>query len=128
MSGGCYSELWRKQIEPDTFPAQLKANGYQTFYAGKYLNQYRSSEIPPGYDDWYGLHGNSRYYNYTLNENGILRRYGNGERDYLTDVLVNCSLACKKNERKWSNVTKIFVKILGVPSKPLKITQNHGIF
>lgn len=39
MSGGCYSDHWRKQIEPATFPAQLKANGYQTFYAGKYLNQ-----------------------------------------------------------------------------------------
>lgn len=91
VSGGCYSDHWRKQIEPATFPAQLKANGYRTFYAGKYLNQYRSSDIPAGYDDWYGLHGNSRYYNYTLNENGILRRYGNAERDYLTDVLVNCS-------------------------------------
>lgn len=39
MSGGCYSEYWRKHIEPKTFPAQLKANGYRTFYAGKYLNQ-----------------------------------------------------------------------------------------
>lgn len=53
------------------------------------FKQYRSSEIPQGYDEWYGLHGNSRYYNYTLNENGILRRYGNAEKDYLTDVLVN---------------------------------------
>lgn len=41
MSGGCYSDYWRKHIEPKTFPAQLKANGYTTFYAGKYLNQVR---------------------------------------------------------------------------------------
>lgn len=53
------------------------------------LQKYRSTEIPAGFTDWYGLHGNSKYYNYTLNENGILKRYGNQEQEYLTDVLVS---------------------------------------
>lgn len=44
--------------------------------------------MPPGYTEWYGLHGNSKYYNYTLNENGALTNYGNADADYLTDVLV----------------------------------------
>lgn len=53
------------------------------------IEKYRSTEVPPGYDRWYGLHGNSKYYNYTLNENGVLMHYGNEEKEYLTDVLVS---------------------------------------
>lgn len=45
--------------------------------------------MPPGYSDWHGLHGNSKYYNYTLNENGQLKSYGDREEDYLTDVIVS---------------------------------------
>lgn len=55
--------------------------------------------MPPGYSQWFGLHGNSRYYNYTLNENGVLKDYGDAEEDYLTDVLVNiqkCSFIFKQ--------------------------------
>lgn len=55
-----------------------------------YLSQkYRSKDVPPGFTDWYGLHGNSKYYNYTLNENGVLKHFGNQEQEYLTDVLVS---------------------------------------
>lgn len=64
----------------------LKANGYRTFYAGKYLNTYYGSDIPEGYDSFYGLQGNSRYYNYKLNENGVINNY---TTEYLTDVLVS---------------------------------------
>lgn len=46
-------------------------------------------DVPPGYTDFYGLHGNSKYYNYTLNENGELKHFGNQEQEYLTDVLVS---------------------------------------
>lgn len=54
-----------------------------------YVNfQYRSTEVPPGYTEFYGLHGNSKYYNYTLNENGVLKHFGDQEQEYLTDVLV----------------------------------------
>lgn len=93
----------------------LKENGYQTYYAGKYLNnvntvnwhlflwlltdnilhshlQYDSIKIPPGFTDWFGLHGNSKYYNYTLNENGELKQYFDSENDYLTDVLTRHTL------------------------------------
>lgn len=39
MSGGCYGEHWRKNVEHRTLPVYLQQNGYKTFYAGKYLNR-----------------------------------------------------------------------------------------
>lgn len=83
-NGGCYGTHWREKVEPETISVLLANAGYNTFYAGKYLNEYFSSKIPPGWKQWYGLHGNSRYYNYTLNENGQKRFY---ENEYLTDLL-----------------------------------------
>lgn len=65
----------------------LQEAGFETFYAGKYLNQYESKKVPVGYDDFHGLHGNSRYYNYTLNENGQTVAYGDAPEDYLTNVI-----------------------------------------
>lgn len=62
----------------------LSAAGYSTFYGGKYLNEYKGFEVPPGWNEFYGLHGNSRYYNYTLRENGQNVSYTDY---YLTDLL-----------------------------------------
>eukprot|EP00912_Choanoflagellata_sp_UC4_P000617 UC4_evm9s379 len=50
-----------------------KLHGYTTFYAGKYLNNYGSpkvgglSRIPPGWDQWYGLEGNSKTLEFLAN-------------------------------------------------------------
>lgn len=42
LEGNCSSKEWQKSEEAHTFPALLKsAAGYQTFFAGKYLNQVR---------------------------------------------------------------------------------------
>jgi N-acetylglucosamine-6-sulfatase len=87
--GGCYSKEWIKTHEKNTLPVILKKSGYSTFYAGKYLNQYYSKDVPPGYDYFYGLHGNSKYYNYTLNENGNIVEYGDNPEEYYTNVIKN---------------------------------------
>uniref|UniRef100_A0A8C0UMX0 N-acetylglucosamine-6-sulfatase n=2 Tax=Cyanistes caeruleus TaxID=156563 RepID=A0A8C0UMX0_CYACU len=100
LEGNCSSKLWQKIQEPYTFPALLKAMcGYQTFFAGKYLNEYGAEDaggvghVPPGWSFWYALEKNSKYYNYTLSVNGKARRHGeNYSVDYLTDVLANMSL------------------------------------
>lgn len=99
IEGNCSSKAWQKTQEPYTFPALLHSSGYQTFFAGKYLNQYGAEDaggighIPPGWSYWFALEKNSKYYNYTLSENGRARNYGqNYSVDYLTDVLANISL------------------------------------
>ena len=48
------------------------------------------SHVPPGWDWWVGLVGNSRYYNYTLSVNGTAQKHGDSyEEDYLTDIIVS---------------------------------------
>jgi N-acetylglucosamine-6-sulfatase len=110
--GGCYSEQWIEQFESKTFPAILKDSGYQTFYAGKYLNQYDSKHVPRGYDEFYGLHGNSKYFNYTLNENGNIVKYGDGQDDYYTNVIKRQILNFLSKQTK----DKPFIAIASTPS------------
>ena len=75
----------------NTLPLWMQSAGYVTGHIGKYLNQYGevdSTEIPPGYTEWYGSLGLSayRYYDYYLNENGTVVRHGLGTAEYQGDV------------------------------------------
>jgi N-acetylglucosamine-6-sulfatase len=75
----------------DTLPSWLRAAGYRTVHIGKYLNGYgrlRPTEVPAGWDEWFGSTDPStyRFYNYTLNENGRLVNRGNAQTDYQADV------------------------------------------
>lgn len=48
-----------------------------------------TKHVPPGWDEWNGLKGNSVYYNYTLSVNGKKEVHrDNYPKDYLTDVIV----------------------------------------
>ncbi|CAL4107884.1 unnamed protein product, partial [Meganyctiphanes norvegica] len=93
-SGQCSGLEWQAGPETQTFAVSLQEAGYTTFYAGKYLNAYGQhavggvEHIPPGYDHWMGLVGNSRYYNYTLSVDGVAEMHGdNFEDDYLTNII-----------------------------------------
>ncbi|XP_053505758.1 N-acetylglucosamine-6-sulfatase [Ictalurus furcatus] len=100
LEGNCSSPAWQKSQEPYAFPVLLQKYGYyQTFFAGKYMNEYGNKQaggveyVPPGWDYWFALERNSKYYNYTLSVNGKAQRHGeNYSEDYLTDVLANISL------------------------------------
>ncbi len=94
---GGYSEFQYQGDHEQTFATSLDAAGYTTALVGKYLNGYRVSppastpllSIPPGWDEWYVPGDREGYsgYDYTLNENGLLVRYGDQPADYITDVL-----------------------------------------
>ena len=98
LDGNCWGSDWRSTSENKTFGALLKSKGYSTFYAGKYLNTYGLredwKEVPEGWDEWAGLVGNSKYYNYNLSINGELEEHFNSyEEDYFTDVIKRKALA-----------------------------------
>ncbi|XP_029941251.1 glucosamine (N-acetyl)-6-sulfatase (Sanfilippo disease IIID), b [Salarias fasciatus] len=104
LSGNCSSSLWQKGPETAAFPVYLNKLKYQTFFAGKYLNQYGKKEVgdvghvPPGWDQWHALVGNSQYYNYSLSVNGKEEKHGDRyEDDYLTDLILNRSLVFLDN-------------------------------
>ncbi|KAK7486445.1 hypothetical protein BaRGS_00022369 [Batillaria attramentaria] len=78
INGGCSSRSWQEQQEPNAFSVYLKK--YGTDLAGGVAH------IPPGWDEWVGLVGNSKYYNYKLSINGQLEKHGS---DYSTDYFTN---------------------------------------
>lgn len=86
--------------DTNTLATWLDSAGYQTGLIGKYLNQYGSGGggpldplyIPPGWDEWFALVGDvQRMYGYSMNQNGVLRTYGESSPDYQTDVIAQLS-------------------------------------
>ncbi len=76
----------------NTLAVWLRRAKYRTAMVGKYLNGYgvfNRREIPKGWSQWYALTGGTdqKRYRYNLNENGTVRYYKNGARNYVTDVL-----------------------------------------
>jgi N-acetylglucosamine-6-sulfatase len=74
--------------DSSTVATWLHTAGYKTGLFGKYLNGYTGTRIPPGWDQWHAF-TSGRYYDYTLNENGFIRSFGNAGADYSTDVLAS---------------------------------------
>ncbi|GAA4598440.1 arylsulfatase A-like enzyme [Actinoplanes octamycinicus] len=94
-SDGGFQLFHSRGEETSTFATDLRQAGYRTAFLGKYLNEYQPRElkytgkpyVPPGWDEWY-VGGNAyQNYDYALNENGVVKKYGHTPRDYLTDVI-----------------------------------------
>ena len=88
---GVFNELHGENY----LPLWLQDAGYRTSYVGKYLNEYAEpdeygtvpSDVPLGWDDWHVLApSRAQYFNYTLNQNGGLRKYTEAAEDYSTEV------------------------------------------
>lgn len=79
----------------NSLPVWLENSGYFTAHVGKYLNGYGievpQTTVPPGWSKWVGLVDPSTYsyYNFVINEDGVIKNYGGAESDYQTDVLAN---------------------------------------
>lgn len=125
INGGCNGHRWRTISEPRALPVLLQKHGYRTFFAGKYLNQFKGAEVPPGWDTFYGLHGNSRYYNYTIREN---RRNVSYSDIYLTDMLRDRTVEFIHNVR---NSHKPFFAMVSPPAAHAPFTpapRHKGVF
>jgi N-acetylglucosamine-6-sulfatase len=76
----------------DNLAVWLQRAGYYTELIGKYLNGYGKHNpryVPPGWSAWYAAVGNTdqEVYDYSLNQNGHLVRYGTVPRDFKQNVL-----------------------------------------
>ena len=68
-----------------------------TGFFGKYLNLYAEKasgvgpeHVPPGWTKWFGLVGNSKYYNYDVSNDGVREHHGDSyEKDYFPDLIKN---------------------------------------
>jgi arylsulfatase A-like enzyme len=77
--------------DSSTLATWLHDAGYATALLGKYLNGYPGRDrdyVPPGWTRWSSpVAGGYGMYDYALNEDGAIRRYGHAASDYITDVL-----------------------------------------
>jgi arylsulfatase A-like enzyme len=95
---GGFQKFYALGHEDATVAAWLQAAGYRTCYLGKYLNGYPAgvlpTHVPSGWTEWYSPVAGNPYsnFNYVMNENGKLVRYGSRPEDYLTDVVAGKSV------------------------------------
>ena len=95
--GGYYAFTHHKpNLETRTFAVGTQRSGYLNSMMGKYLNRYgepaMTTYVPPGWSDWHVAGNAYSEFNYALNENGTVVRYGGpppagSAANYLTDVL-----------------------------------------
>jgi N-acetylglucosamine-6-sulfatase len=60
------------ELDRSTFATWLDGAGYRTAYIGKYFNGYDEDYVPPGWDEWFAVHGSPLEDNY--NDNGTVVR------------------------------------------------------
>jgi arylsulfatase A-like enzyme len=81
----------------DVLPSWLQDAGYVTAHVGKWLHQFERVQKPktkpaPGWDEWHTALEPRAYYDYKLYVNGDKVKYGDSDRDHLTDVLTRTSV------------------------------------
>jgi len=88
-----------RKSEAQSLAPWLKSVGYRTSLVGKYMNGYASGAgqdyVPPGWDDRHGHLTDTedgRYFDYWMNHNGQVVRYGSRSEDYSIDVEARLAL------------------------------------
>jgi arylsulfatase A-like enzyme len=131
--------------QEETLPVWLRRAGYRTAFVGKYLNGYGKDEhggpkyVPPGWDEWYGMTSKTKTapFDYELNVNGELQRFGDAEDDYKTDVLARLSrdFVRRAAQRKepfflWvaTSAPHVGDALPGSDRNPLPAPRHHGAF
>ncbi len=78
----------------DNLAVWLHNAGYYTALVGKYLNHYRNRPlVPPGWSEWHAAApDDQKVYDYPLNDNGTLNKYGHDREDFKQDVFTRRAL------------------------------------
>jgi arylsulfatase A-like enzyme len=75
--------------EANALGVWLQQAGYATALIGKVINHYGDvdpTHVMPGWSQWHVI-GDAGYFNYSINDNGVLHDHGDAAEDYQTDVL-----------------------------------------
>lgn len=133
---GGFATALANGMEQATLATALQAAGYRTALLGKYLNGYplpdNPTYIPPGWDRWFVPVTNSAYasYDYTVNDDGVLRSYGSAPQDYITDVLAAQAVAFVRESARLSPRQPFFLALMFyAPHTPAVPAPRHaGLF
>ncbi len=131
-SNGGFETAYALGVEKSTVATWLQAAGYRTALFGKYLNGYPNTApatyIPPGWDEWYSAaKGGNPYseFNYTLNENGKLVKYGSSPADYGTDVYAGKATDFMTRSTKESKPFFTYISLYA-PHQPATPAPRHA--
>ena len=129
---GGFQQAFSSGIENATLATALRQRGYRTALIGKYLNGYplanNPTYIPPGWDEWFSPTTNGAYggYDYTVNDDGVLRTYGHTQADYLTDVLAAEAVSYITRTVAAQPGTPFFLELaFYAPHTPANPAQRH---
>jgi len=71
--------------EARTIGVEMQEQGYITGLHGKYLNEYTTTDVPPGWSKWFAKHGQKQY-DWQATFDGNLLHFGTGSNAYADDV------------------------------------------
>lgn len=130
---GGFQKAYAAGVENATLATALRLHGYRTALIGKYLNGYPLPEnptyIPPGWDEWFSPINDAAYnsYGYTVNDDGVLRYYGNRPVDYITDVLAHEAISFIEDTVSTQPGTPFFLELaFYAPHAPANPAQRHA--
>jgi N-acetylglucosamine-6-sulfatase len=92
---------WRRFDPRSTLATWLQGNGVRTMLFGKYLNLYANEGVPQGWTEWFAIWDTGhKYYDYTVNNNGDVRVYGDKQKWYSADLLAQKAASAVRREPK----------------------------
>lgn len=114
--GGGYPAFQAHHDQLSTLATDLHAAGYRTAMMGKYLNRYHVHDpIPPGWDVWDVADWGYPEFNYALNQNDHIVRYGGPnvphKDNYLTDVLSGLGTNFIRNTARMPGHQPFFLEV-----------------
>jgi N-acetylglucosamine-6-sulfatase len=121
---GGYDVFLENNGAANSFSVSLQNGGYKTAMMGKYMNGYLPRKHQPvkGWTDWFVSGAGYRNYNYDINRNGEVVRYGSAPEDYMTDVL---SARADSLIRSWKS-SPFFIEIATfTPHAPFTPAPRH---
>ncbi len=119
-------KLRRDRLDESTIATWMKDAGYETAYVGKYLNEYDSLYVPPGWDRWYGFMGNYSDRGtgrYNINENGTRRTYSLRrlhDTDYMASKATGFIETRRDSDKPWFAVVAP-----NAPHRPSYAARRH---